>query len=83
MRASCTGTAFQVLKLLDFTSFADMELIAWDEVKEVLLRLATTPPPPIARICILLEYEGFLIGVGSKNDRWLRDQGGYKKSGSY
>ena len=64
LRASCTGTSFQVLKLLDFTSFEDTELIPWDTAKETLLRLATTPPPPTARICFLMEYEGFLIGVG-------------------
>ena len=28
-------------------------------------------PSPTARICFLLEYEGFSIGVGSRNDRWL------------
>ena len=71
LRASCTGTSFQVLKLLDFTSFEDTELIPWDKAKETLLRLATTPPPSTARICFLMEYEGFLIGVGSRNDRWF------------
>ena len=66
-----TGCVLVVLKLLDFTSFEDTELIPWDEAKEPLLRLATTPPPPTARICFLMEYAGFLIGVGSKNDRWF------------
>ena len=65
LRASCTSTSFQVLKLLDFTSFEDTELIPWDKAKE------TTPPPPTAHICFLMEYEGFLIGVGRKNDRWF------------
>ena len=65
LRASCTGTSFQVLKLLDFTSFEDTELIPGDKAKETLLRLATTPPPPTARICFLMEYEGFLI-VGAR-----------------
>ena len=69
--ASCTCTSFQVLKLLHFTSFEDTELIPWDKAKETLLRLATTPPPPTARICFLMEYEGFLICVGSKNDQWF------------
>ena len=58
LRASCTGTSFQVLKLLDFTSFADTELIPWDKAKETLLRVTTTSPPPTARICFLMEYEG-------------------------
>ena len=71
MRASCTGTSFRVLKLLDFTSFEDTESIPWDKAKETLLRLATTPPPSTARICFLMEYEGFLIGAGSRNDRWF------------
>ena len=71
MRASCTCTSFQVLKFLHFSSFEDTECISWDKAKETLLRLATTPPPPTARICFLMEYEGFLIGVGSRNDRWL------------
>ena len=71
LRAGCTGIAFQVLKLLDFTSFEDTRLIPWCKVKEILLRLATTPPPPTARICFLLDYEGFLIGVGSMKDRWF------------
>ena len=66
--ASCTCTSFQVLKLLHFTSFEDTELIPWNKAKETLLRLATTPPPPTARISFLMEYEGFLIGVVSTND---------------
>ena len=57
--ASCIGTSFQVLKLLDFTSFKDMDLITWDKVKKTLLCLATNPPPPTACICFLMEYEGF------------------------
>ena len=69
--ASCTCTSFQVLKLLHFTSFEDTELIPWDKAKETLLLLASTPPPPTARICFLMEYEGFLICVGSGNDRWF------------
>ena len=71
LRAKCSGTSFQILKLLDFTSFEDTEWIPWDKAKETLLRLATTPPPPTARICFLMEYEGFLIGVGRGNDRWF------------
>ena len=71
LRASCTCTSFQVLKLLQFISFEDTELIPWDKAKETLLRLATTPPPPTARICFLMEYGGFLIDVGSRNDRWF------------
>ena len=69
--ASCTGASFQVPKLLDFTSFEDTELIPWDKAKETLLRLTNTPPPPIARICFLMEYEGFLIGVGSRIEPWF------------
>ena len=55
---SCTGMAFQVLKLLDFISFEDMELIPWDKVKETLLRLATTLAPPSAHICFFLGVRG-------------------------
>ena len=71
LRTSCTGTSFQVLKVLYFTSCEDTELIPWEKAKQPLLRLATTPPPTTARIGFLSEYNGFLIGVGSKNDRWF------------
>ena len=71
LRASCTCTSFQIPMLLHFISFEDTEWIPWDKAKETLLRLATTPPPPTARICFLMEYEGFLIGVGSRVDRWF------------
>ena len=46
LHTSCTSTAFQVLKLWDFTSFEDMGSILWDKVKETLLHLAANPPPP-------------------------------------
>ena len=71
LRTSCSGTAFQVLKLLDFTSFEDKDRIPWDKVKETLLRLATTPTPPTACICFLLKYHGVLIRLGSRNNRWF------------
>ena len=71
LHAGCTGTPFQVLKLLDFTSLEDTELIALDKAKETLLRLETTPPPLTTHICFLMGYESFLIGVGSGNDRWF------------
>ena len=61
LRARCTGTSFQVLKLSDFISFEDTELIPWDKAKETLLRLATTPPPPTAPgFCLMsvLPYPG-------------------------
>ena len=41
LRASCAGTSFQVLKLWDFTSFEDTELISWDKAKETLLCMGT------------------------------------------
>ena len=71
LRASCTGPSFQVPRLLDFTAFEVTELIPLGKAKEPLLHLATTPPPPTARSCFLMEYEGFLIGVGSRIGRWF------------
>ena len=71
LRARCTRMAFQVLKLLNFTSFEDTEVIPWDKIKETLLRSATAPPPLTSRICFLLEYKGLLTGVGSRNDHWF------------
>ena len=62
--ASCTGTSFQVPKLLDIT-FEDTESIPWDKAKETLLRRATTFPPATTRICFLMEYKGFSLVWGA------------------
>ena len=46
--ASCTDESFQVLKLLDFSSFEDVELIPWDKSKETSPLQAPLPHQPRA-----------------------------------
>ena len=57
-RVSCTGMWLHVLKLLDFTSFQDMEWTSWDKAKESFLSLRIPVPAPTAHIYFLIVYEG-------------------------
>ena len=65
--AGCTDTAFQVVKLSDFTSFANTELIIWEKVKEVLLCFASSLSS--TNLLCLMQYEVVFISLGSNNHR--------------